>query len=150
MFIASLVLLGCWVYCILAITAAIRHARQTRPKPQTQQLSISVLKPLSGLDEGLEENLRSYFEQDHPSFEILFAVREENDAAVPVVRRLMAQYPAVPSQLVITGEPPYPHAKVFSLKCMLDRARYDLIAMGDSDVRVAPDFCSSLAAEFQE
>ena len=150
MYIASLVLLGCWVYCVLALAAAFRHTRKDRPKPLTNRVSISVLKPLSGLDEGLEENLRSYFEQDYQDFEMLFAVRWESDAAVPVVRRLMAQYPAVPSKLIFTGEPPYAHAKVFSLKCMLDQARFDLIAMADSDVRVAGDFCASLAAEFQD
>jgi len=149
-YIASLVLLGCWVYCILAIAAAVRHARQKRPKPLETRVSISILKPLSGLDEGLEDNLRSYFEQDYQAFEILFAVRWETDPAAPVVRRLMAEYPAVRSKLIFTGEPPYPHAKVFSLKCMWDEARYDLIAMADSDVRVARDFCASLAAEFQD
>jgi ceramide glucosyltransferase len=149
-FIASLVLLGCWVYCVLAIAAAVRHSRQERPKPLENSVGISVLKPLAGLDEGLEGNLRSYFEQDYQTFELLFAVRCESDPAVPVVRRLMQHYPAIPCKLIFTGEPPYAHAKVFSLKCMLDEAQYDLIAMGDSDVRVASDFCRSLAAEFQD
>ncbi len=150
MYIASLVLLGCWVYCLLAIAAAFRHTRKERPKSLTKRISISVLKPLSGLDEGLEENLRSYFEQDYKDFEMLFAVRWESDPAVSVVRRLMAEYPAVPCQLIFTGEPPYPHAKVFSLKCMLDEAHHDLIVMADSDVRVSRDFCQSLAAEFHD
>ena len=150
MYIASLVLLGCWVYCVLAIVAAFRHTWQERPNPLLKPVSISILKPLSGLDEGLEQNLRSYFEQHYADFEMLFAVRWESDPAVPVVRRLMAEYPAVPSKLIFTGEPPYAHAKVFSLKLMLDEARHELIAMADSDVRVAPDFCASLAAEFQD
>jgi ceramide glucosyltransferase len=149
-FIASLVLLGFWVYCLLAIAAAVRHARKKLPHPLTNQTAISVLKPLAGLDEGLEDNIRSYFEQDYQAFELLFAVRRESDPAVPVVRRLMSEYPAIRCKLIFTGEPPYAHAKVFSLKCMLDEAEYDLIAMGDSDVRVAPDFCRSLAAEFQD
>jgi ceramide glucosyltransferase len=150
LFTAELVLLGCWVYCLLAIAAAVRHSRKGRPELSSGHAAISVLKPLSGLDEGLEQNLRSYFEQDHAEFELLFAVRHEADLAVPVVRRLMLEYPAVRSQLIITGEPPYPHAKVFSLKCMLDRARYDLIAMADSDVRVSRDFCRRLAGEFAD
>jgi ceramide glucosyltransferase len=112
-------------------------------------VGISILKPLSGLDEGLEANLRSYFQQDYIPFEILFAVRHEFDMAVPVVRRLMDEFPAIPAQLVFTGEPPYPHAKVYSLKCMLDRAKYELIAMCDSDVRVGTDFLSSIAVDFQ-
>jgi ceramide glucosyltransferase len=145
-----LVLLGFWVYCVLAIVAAARHKRQQKPKALKEPVSVSILKPLAGLDEGLEENLRSYFEQDYQSFELLFAVRWETDPAVPVVRRLMAAYPAVSSKLIFTGEPPYAHAKVFSLKCMLDEAAFDLIAMADSDVRVNPDFCSTIAAEFQD
>ena len=150
MYIASLVLLGCWVYCLLAIAAAYRHSQQRLPKPLSQAVPISILKPLSGLDEGLEENLRSYYKQNCADFEMLFAVRWESDPAVPIVRRLMAEYSHVPSKLIFTGEPPYAHAKVFSLKLMLDQARYDLIAMADSDVRVASDFCTSLAAEFQD
>ncbi len=152
MYFASLVLLGCWIYCVLAVAAAYRHLHQRLAKqPETGVcVPISILKPLSGLDEGLEQNLRSYYEQNYADFEILLAVRWESDPAVPVVRRIMAEYSAVPSKLIFTGEPPYAHAKVFSLKLMLDQARYDLIAMADSDVRVAPDFCASLAAEFQD
>jgi ceramide glucosyltransferase len=128
----------------------VHHKRQAGATPLKRPLAISVLKPLAGLDEGLEANLRSYFEQDYRQFELLFAVRRENDPAVPVVRQLMAEYPAVPCKLLLTGEPPYAHAKVFSLKCMWDQARHELIAMADSDVRVAADFCRSLAAEFHD
>ncbi len=147
---AVLVLLGCWAYCVLAIAAAVRHSRKRRPQSSRRHTAISVLKPLAGLDEGLEENLRSYFEQDYKHFELLFAVRHGLDPAASVVQRLMLEYPDVRSKLIVTGEPPYAHAKVFSLKCMFDQARHDLIVMGDSDVRVGPDFCRSLADEFGE
>ncbi len=150
MFTVALVLLGCWVYCVLAVMAAVRHKRGCRPLVPGIPASISILKPLAGLDEGLEENLRSYFEQDYREFELLFAVRQEWDPAAKVVRQLMAEYPRVRAKLIFTGEPPYPHAKVFSLQCMLDESRYDLIAMSDSDVRVRRDFCQSLAAEFSD
>lgn len=141
-------LLGCSAYCILAIAAAIRHRRRSRVPDRVPETPFSILKPLSGLDEGLEDNLRSYFEVNYRNFELLFAVRHASDPAVPVVRRLMAEYATVLSNLIITGDPPYPHAKVYSLQCMLNEARYDLIAMCDSDVRVGPSFCQYLAAEF--
>ena len=52
---------------------------------------ISVLKPLAGVDDGLEENLRTFFEQQYPRFEILFAVRSPKDPAIAVVERLRAR-----------------------------------------------------------
>ncbi len=130
--------------------AAVRHQRGCRPTAPDIPAAISILKPLAGLDEGLEGNLRSYFEQNYREFELLFAVRHEWDPAASLVRQLMAEYPAVRAKLLLTGEPPYPHAKVFSLQCMLDESCHDLIVMSDSDVRVGRDFCQSLAAEFSD
>ncbi len=150
MLLAALLLLGCWVYCVLVIAAAVSHARSGRLPALHEAVGISVLKPLAGLDDGLQENLRSFFQQDYRDFELLFAVRQEQDAAADVVRRLMAEYPAVQAKLIVTGEPPYPHGKVFSLHCMLDRSIHDLIVMSDSDVRVERDFCRRIAAEFQD
>lgn len=150
MILAAIVLLGCWVYCILAIAAAMRHARRNAPDAAGKLAAISVLKPLAGLDEDLEGNLRSYFEQDYDHYELLFAVRQPWDPAVPVVQGLMAQYPSVQARLIYTGEPPYPHAKVFSLQRMLEESRYELIAMSDSDVRAGSDFCRKLAEEFRD
>jgi ceramide glucosyltransferase len=102
------------------------------------------------VDDGLEENLRTFFEQDYADFEILFAVRTAKDLAIPVVERLRASYPHIATRLLITGEPPYPNAKVFSLDTMLAAARYDLIVMADSDIRVTPGMLSVLAGEFED
>ena len=66
---------GSLVYCVLTIVAAARY-RSVLPRLRRTRPPISVLKPLAGVDEGLEENLRSFFEQKYSVFEILFAVRE--------------------------------------------------------------------------
>jgi ceramide glucosyltransferase len=63
---------------------------------------------------------------------------------------LCAEYADAPSRLIITGEPSYPHAKVFSLARMMEQARYDLVVMSDSDVRVTRDFLKRVAAEFAD
>src|SRR5579885_702629 len=136
-------------YCALAVTAAAgyraAHLRKSRTAPP-----VSVLKPLSGVDDGLEENLAAVFRQRYGEFEILFAVRSAKDPAIPVVEKLRAEYPGVPSRLIVTGEPPYANAKVYSLDRMLAEARYGLIVMSDSDVRVGPDMLSTFAAEFED
>ncbi len=141
---------GSLVYCVLTIVAAVRY-RAVKPLPHGPALDgISVLKPLAGVDDGLAENLRSFFEQRYGNFEILFAVRSEKDPAIPVVEELRAQYPAIPSRLIVTGEPPYPNAKVYSLDRMLAAARHDRIVMADSDVRVDGRLLETLAAEFAD
>jgi ceramide glucosyltransferase len=144
------VLAGSLVYCVLIVVAARQYLSQETATASSPLQPISVLKPLSGIDEGLEENLRSFFEQDHPQFEILFAVRDAGDPARAIVEKLQKQFPGRASRLIVTGEPPYPNAKVYSLDRMLAEARHELLVMSDSDIRVAPGFLKSIAAEFSD
>jgi len=143
------VLCGSVVYSAMQIVAATRYLAVRPPALRSAQ-PISILKPLAGLDLDLESNLRTFFEQEYPSFEILFAVRSESDPAVPMVARLQREYSQIPSRLVITGEPPYPNAKVHSLDRMLAAAANDLVVMSDSDIRVTSELLRTIAAEFQD
>src|SRR5258708_33762523 len=129
------ILAGTIVYSLLSIAAALRYLAVRPPALQSTE-PISILKPLSGLDLGLESNLRTFFQQDYPAFEILFAVRDANDPAATVVTKLQREYPKIPSRLLVTGEPPYPNAKVYSLDRMMGEAANDLLVMSDSDIRV--------------
>jgi ceramide glucosyltransferase len=137
------------IYSLLVIVAAYRYRRARLPRSPASE-PVSILKPLAGLDLNLESNLRTFFAQDYPAFEILFAVRDAADPAVEVVERLRREHPQVPSRLLVTGEPPYPNAKVFSLDRMLAAATHDLVVMSDSDIRVGPDLLRTVTAEFQD
>src|ERR1700688_4610412 len=53
---------GAAIYSLLTIVAAIRFLATWRPVPSAAE-PISILKPLAGLDSGLESNLRTCFEQ---------------------------------------------------------------------------------------
>lgn len=153
MIAASFVLLGllagALVYSVLAIIAAWRYLSAAQPVAVNAQ-PISILKPLAGLDLGLESNLRTFFEQDYPSFEVLFAVRAEDDPAVVVVQKLQREYARIPSQLLFVGEPPFPNAKAHSLDRMLQVAANDLVVMSDSDTRVTHDMLRTVVGEFQD
>jgi ceramide glucosyltransferase len=140
---------GSLVYCVLTVAAAAQYRAVRPPEPESLP-PVSILKPMAGAEDGLEENLRSFFEQKYPCFEILFAVRSATDPALAVAERLRARYPAVPSRLIVTGEPPYPNAKVYSLNRMLAEAHYDIVVMADSDVRVDPRLLAAVAAEFSD
>jgi ceramide glucosyltransferase len=143
------VLCGAIIYSLLSIVAANLYL-SVPLTPLNSFEPISILKPLAGLDADLESNLRTFFEQDYPAFEILFAVREVSDPAVEIVKRLQKDYPPIPSRLVVTGESPYPNAKVYSLSRMLAAAANDLVVMSDSDIRVSSTLLRTVAAEFQD
>jgi ceramide glucosyltransferase len=147
--ILLVLLAGALVFSALTVIAALRFLA-VRPPELRGAEPVSILKPLAGLDADLESNLRTFFEQDYPAFEILFAVREPDDPAIPVVEKLQREYSKIPSRLLITGEPPYPNAKVFSLDRMLDASAHDLVVMSDSDIRVTPAMLQTIAAEFQD
>ena len=139
---------GALVYALLTIIAAAAY-RRVSPPPLRDRVPISILKPLAGVDEGMEANLRSFFAQQYGEFEILFAVHDAADPAIALVEKLRREFPAVPTQLTVSGDPPYPNAKVYSLDLMLQAARYEIVVMGDSDVRVSPRLLETLAREFQ-
>jgi ceramide glucosyltransferase len=149
MYILIALVAGAATYSLLSVFAALRFLSTRQPAPSALE-PISVLKPLSGLDSGLESNLRTCFEQDYPAFEIIFAVRDASDASVAIVERLRREYPTVPTRLLITGEPPYANAKVFSLDRMLAAAAHDLVVMSDSDIRTSRNLLRTVALEFQD
>ncbi len=140
---------GAFAYSVLVLVG-VRSYLRVRPPALREPEPISILKPLSGLDDGLEENLRSFFCQDYPDYELIFAVRHADDPAVEVVGKVRDAHPGIPARLVVTGEPPYANAKVYALERMLAEARHDLLVMADSDTRVGSDLLQVIASEFRD
>jgi ceramide glucosyltransferase len=105
---------------------------------------VTVLKPLKGADDCLEENLRSFFNLDYPGFELIFGVRDYNDPAVHIVKTLQAEYPQVCSTLVVDRFQIGLNPKINNLYNMYRRASYDHIVLSDSNIRVRPDYLTDL------
>jgi ceramide glucosyltransferase len=101
---------------------------------------VSLLKPLHGPEPGLEANLETFFCQDYPAYEIVFACRQKSDPALDVVEVLRRRYPQVLTKIVFTGDPEFPNAKVCSLERMAAEAASDYLVVSDSDVRVTPQY----------
>lgn len=131
------------IWTVLGLVAMARTMRRRRGAESTLP-GITVLKPLAGADTNLEDNLRTVFEQDHPSFEVLFGVESPDDPAVAVAERVRARYPHVPSKIVVTPAGEAKNPKVRNLLGLLPHARHDACVISDSNVRVAPDYLSDL------
>ena len=111
---------------------------------------ISILKPLSGLDDALYENLASVARQRYPQFELLFGVREWSDDAVRVVRKLQRDFPDVPMRLVAQPSTLALNPKVNTLLRLLPLARFNHILISDSNVAVDADYLTMLSAEMAD
>ena len=106
---------------------------------------VSIFKPLKGLDEELEENLRSFFRLDYPTFQLLFCVADADDPAIEVVKKLQSEFPEQDSKLVV-GCPAFGlNPKVESLAAMDADRKYDVILISDSNVRVRPSYLRETA-----
>lgn len=101
---------------------------------------LTIFKPLKGLDEELEENLRSFFRLDYPEFQLLFGVAEGDDPAIAVVEKLLLEYPEADARLVV-GAPAFGlNPKVENLAALNRLRKHDYILISDSNVRVRPSY----------
>jgi ceramide glucosyltransferase len=138
-------------YAVLAVVAVVSwhtFVENTRRRSSVSLSSppVTVLKPLCGAEPGLYENLRSFCTQDYPQFEIVFGVRDSTDPACLEVGRLAAEFPGLPIKLVVDPELHGSNRKVSNLINMLPHARYDVLAMADSDACVGSDYLTTVTA----
>jgi ceramide glucosyltransferase len=111
---------------------------------------VTIYKPLKGIDEGLEENLRSFFHLDYPVYQLIFGVAEADDPAIEVVRKLQGEYPGHDTKLVV-GTPAFGlNPKVENLAAMERHRKHDVILISDSNVRVRPSYLRETACYLAE
>ena len=106
---------------------------------------VTIYKPLKGIDEGLEENLRSFFRLDYPAYQLLFCVADGDDPAIPLVQGLIQDHPGHDARLIV-GCPVFGlNPKVESLAAMERHRKHDTILISDSNVRVRPSYLRETA-----
>jgi ceramide glucosyltransferase len=111
---------------------------------------VTLLKPLCGAEPGLYEHLRCFCRQNYPEYQIVFGVRDPADPALPVVARLVAEFPSLAIEVVINPQQHGGNCKVSNLINMLARARHDVLVMADSDTFVAADYLTVVTAPLRE
>ncbi|MEO6723983.1 MAG: bacteriohopanetetrol glucosamine biosynthesis glycosyltransferase HpnI [Blastocatellia bacterium] len=141
------------VYYGIAVIAGLawfRDRRRQRALGLNFTPPATILKPVRGADAEAYENFASFCQQDYPEFQIIFGVREESDPAVPIIRRLMADFPALDIEIVISANEIGYNAKVSNLQNMLAKAKHDVLLIADSDIRVEPDYLRRVVAPMQQ
>ena len=112
---------------------------------------VTIIAPCRGLDVGLEDNLRTIFEQDYPEYEIIFVVDDVNDAAVPVIEEVIRKA-AKDAKLIIAPKAVGCSQKVENLREAVLHANESsrAVIFVDSDARPSKDWLRSLVAPLQD
>lgn len=111
---------------------------------------VSILKPLKGLDDGLFDNLESFCNLDYPHYEIIFALQNQNDPAHKVVTKIKEKYPSKDITIVVEHCDQGLNPKVNNLIPAYNRAKYDLILISDSNVRVGKDYLAAITGHMED
>lgn len=113
--------------------------------------SITVLKPLKGVDAELAGCLESWLTQRYAGeVEFIFGVASARDPACEVVRSLISRFPKAKAQLAVCPKSLGANAKVSTLIQTLRLARHEVIVVSDADVWVPEDALAQIVAPLQE
>src|SRR5689334_13493155 len=84
-----------FIYYLLALYSSWNYFRQRTPSQTDPNFTppISNLKPIRGLDPDAYENFASFCRQDYPDYEILFCVGDADDPVLPVIEKLIYDFP---------------------------------------------------------
>ena len=144
---------GPLVFYLLSLFCVVDYFRTVRKLPARNDAfapPASILKPVRGVDRDAYENFASFCRLNYPEYEMIFAVADANDKVVPVIEKLQRDFPHRRIRLVTSVERLGENSKINSFCRLVKEARYDLLVMTDSDVRVEHDYLHEVAAPFAD
>ncbi len=139
-----------FIYYLLALYSASKYFHQARRNASPGgdfTPPISILKPIHGLDPEAYENFASFCHQDYTGdYEILFCVDGHHDASVPVIEQLVQDFPRHSIRVLYGSGRSATNDKVAKLARLASEAKYEVVVINDSDVRVRPDYLRTVVA----
>ena len=118
-------------------------------RPSGLEAALTVLKADQGLEEELELNLRSFFEQAYPApLQFVFTSTEPNDPGMHLARRVAADYPALRVRFATSEAGFGVNPKVSNLAGGLRFAEHDLVLQTDANVRIRPGYLQAVVREY--
>lgn len=108
---------------------------------------ISIIMPVRGLDQEAAENFLSFAQAGYPApFEVLFALEERDDPAVPLLQRLIAEgkFTATVRLVFSRRQDQRELGKTLNLIAGVKQSSHDILVFSDSDVRNTPGLLEEL------
>jgi ceramide glucosyltransferase len=130
------------VSVIVAIVRCRPPKHALAPAPEAPP--VTIVRPVCGVDNFVEDTLASSFRLDYPGYEIIFCVAQARDSVVPIVRALMAAHPHVCARLLVGDDRVSHNPKLNNCVKGWSAAAHDWIVIADSNVLMPPDYIQRL------
>ncbi len=132
------------LFCIKEFFGAPRYSQG---KPEPAYPPVSVLKPMKGVDPEWRDNVASFVTQDYPEYEVLLGFNDERDGGIPLALEIAKSY--APKVRVVVHESHLgSNPKVSNLHGLIEEARYPLLLISDSDIRVGRGYLKEVVREY--
>ena len=138
-----------FIYYSIALFSSWRFFRQSNAQPTGANAftpPVSILKPVRGLDPDAYVNFASFCRQDYPEYEIVFCVGDRSDPVLPVIEKVIADFPRQSIRVLVGSGREATNDKVAKLARLSQEAKYEILVINDSDVRAEPDYLRKVVA----
>jgi ceramide glucosyltransferase len=150
--IPYLLIIPATMYSILVLVVANRFFTRKSSVP-SHTPPVTVIKPVKGVDEESYRNFSSFCTQNYEKFQLIFTLSSENDPVIPVIKKLIDDFPKIDIQLVLSSSLHTfygPNCKVVNLINAVPFVKHDIIIISDSDIRVRKDYLKNIIAPFYD
>lgn len=139
-----------YLMCFYSVIEYFRTLRKLSWRDNQSTPPVSILKPVRGADEGAYQNFASFCQLNYPNYEIIFAASDPDDPVLPVIQKLQNDFPERSIRLIPCVASRGANNKVSNLCQLVREAKFDLVAISDSDVRVPRDYLREIVAPFAD
>ncbi|POI34294.1 hypothetical protein CIB84_001954 [Bambusicola thoracicus] len=143
-----------WLMHFMSIIYTRLHLNKkaTDKQPYSKLPGVSLLKPLKGVDPNLINNLETFFELDYPKSALLYdeVYLYWSQRAVILLCSALCIYKMKKWKLQSGGKKVGINPKINNLMPGYEVAKYDLIWICDSGIRVTPDTLTDMANQMTE
>lgn len=155
MSIALLLALLCAFIILMNLISVVIMAGRCRARlrnlpPPSDAPSVSIIRPLKGVEAFSEEILRATFQLDYPDYELIFCVQSGDDPVIPLVKRLMDEYPGRDARLLIGDDRISVNPKLNNCAKGWGAARFDYVILADSNALPPTDYVQTMLAAFRD
>jgi len=144
----ALLIISGSAYWIIAIYSVNRFFKKTVHVAVSTE-PVSILKPLKGIDPGLEENIRSFCRQEYPEYEVILGFNGPDEKELYEAGQIAESIPFRNLSVISSYNELGSNQKVSNLQGIVESACSQLVVLSDSDMRVGTEYLKTIVSEYK-